>query len=129
MEYIGHLFKHFNTARVAAITLPSDDRSFVDNQAKCEGAGRSNVCVSYHALSEDWSEIADRTINILEKIIENCAIRGIAFQELNGFFVSGNFILMCRTVHLLVARLQKFFVCSLCGKILPQIVNLLIQQL
>ena len=30
---------------------------------------------------------------------------------------------------LLVARLQKFFVCSLCGKILPQIVNLLIQQL
>ena len=30
MEYIGHLFKHFNTARVAAITLPSDDRSFVD---------------------------------------------------------------------------------------------------
>ena len=30
MEYIGHLFKHFNAARVAAITLPSDDRSFVD---------------------------------------------------------------------------------------------------
>ena len=30
MEYIGHLFKHFNTARVAAIPLPSDDRSFVD---------------------------------------------------------------------------------------------------
>lgn len=29
---------------------------------------------------------------------------------MNGFFVSGNFILMCRTVHLLVARLQKFFV-------------------
>ena len=30
MEYIGHLFEHFNTARVAAIPLPSDDRSFVD---------------------------------------------------------------------------------------------------
>ena len=43
--------------------------------------------------------------------------------EENGFFVSGNFILMCRTVHLLVARLQKFFVCSLCGKILPQAIT------
>lgn len=47
------------------------ERKMEDNQAKCEGAGRSNVCVSYHALSEDWSEIADRTINMLEKIIEN----------------------------------------------------------
>ena len=44
------------------------ERKMEDNQAKCEGAGRSNVCVSYHALSEDWSEIADRTINMLEKI-------------------------------------------------------------
>lgn len=47
------------------------ERKMEDNQAKCEDAGRSNVCVSYHALSEDWSEIADRTINMLEKIIEN----------------------------------------------------------
>ena len=39
------------------------ERKMEDNQAKCEDAGRSNVCVSYHALSEDWSEIADRTIN------------------------------------------------------------------
>ena len=30
--HIGHLFKHFNAARIAAITLPSDDRSFVDSQ-------------------------------------------------------------------------------------------------
>ena len=36
MEYIGHLFKHFNAARVAAITLPSDDRSFVDTQTLCQ---------------------------------------------------------------------------------------------
>ncbi len=32
IAYIGHLFKHFNAARIAAITLPSDDRSFVDSQ-------------------------------------------------------------------------------------------------
>lgn len=50
------------------------ERKMEDNQAKCEGAGRSNVCVSYHALSEDWSEIADRTINMLEKIIENTLV-------------------------------------------------------
>ena len=36
LRYIGHLFKHFNTARVAAITLPSDDRSFVDTQTLCQ---------------------------------------------------------------------------------------------
>ena len=53
------------------------ERKMEDNQAKCEGAGRSNVRVSYHALSEDWSEIADRTINMLEKIIENEAVHAM----------------------------------------------------
>ena len=53
------------------------ERKMEDNQAKCEDAGRSNVCVSYHALSEDWSEIADRTINMLEKIIENEAVHAM----------------------------------------------------
>ena len=53
------------------------ERKMEDNQAKCEDAGRSNVCVSYHALSEDWSEVADRTINMLEKIIENEAVHAM----------------------------------------------------
>ena len=35
------------------------ERKMEDNQAKCEGAGRSNVCVSYHALST--------IVNILKK--------------------------------------------------------------
>lgn len=43
------------------------ERKMEDNQAKCEDAGRSNVCVSYHALSEDWSEVADRTIGLIPK--------------------------------------------------------------
>lgn len=30
-----------------------------------------------NALSEDWSEIADRTINMLEKIIENEAVHAM----------------------------------------------------
>ena len=53
------------------------ERKMEDNQAKCEDAGRSNVCVSYHALSEDWSEIADRTINMLEKIMEYPYFKGL----------------------------------------------------
>lgn len=57
------------------------ERKMEDNQAKCEGAGRSNVCVSYHALSEDWSEIADRTINMLEKIIENSEHHGKGYTS------------------------------------------------
>ena len=53
------------------------ERKMEDNQAKCEDAGRSNVCVSYHALSEDWSEVADRTINMLEKIMEYPYFKGL----------------------------------------------------
>lgn len=59
------------------------ERKMEDNQAKCEGAGRSNVCVSYHALSEDWSEIADRTINMLEKIIENIQVSKLKLLKAN----------------------------------------------
>ena len=36
---------------------------------------------------------------------------------------------MFRTVQFLIACLQKFFVCGLCGKILSQIVNIFVQQL
>ena len=32
-------------------TLFEGERKMEDNQAKCEGAGRSNVCVSYHPLN------------------------------------------------------------------------------
>lgn len=44
---------------------------------KCEVAGQTNVSVSYHAVSEEWGEIADRTINMLEKIIENEAVHAM----------------------------------------------------
>ena len=48
-----------------------------ESQVKCEVAGQSNVSVSYHAVSEEWGEIADRTINMLEKIIENEAVHAM----------------------------------------------------
>ena len=50
------------------------ERKMEESQVKCEVAGQTNVSVSYHAISEEWGEIADRTINMLEKIIENEAV-------------------------------------------------------
>ena len=38
------------------------ERKMEESQVKCEVAGQSNVSVSYHAVSEEWGEIADRTI-------------------------------------------------------------------
>ena len=47
------------------------ERKMEESQVKCEVAGQTNVGVSYHAVSEEWGEMADRTINMLETIIEN----------------------------------------------------------
>ena len=72
--------EYFESCEWHIRALFEGERKMEDNQAKCEDAGRSNVCVSYHALSEDWSEIADRTINMLEKIIENEAVHAIRLK-------------------------------------------------
>ena len=53
------------------------ERKMEESQWKCEGAGQGNVCVSYHAVAEDWGEIADRTINVLEKIVEKEALHAM----------------------------------------------------
>lgn len=53
------------------------ERKMEESQVKCEVAGQTNVGVSYHAVSEEWSEMADRTINMLEKIIENEAVNAM----------------------------------------------------
>ena len=58
------------------------ERKMEDNQAKCEGAGRSNVCVSYHALSEDdYEQIA---MILTQK--KRSTLRGR--QEWNGMMVA-----------------------------------------
>ena len=63
MEYISHLFKHFNTARVAAITLPSDDRSFVDTQMlklACDAFSKDYFSEHYRALEDaDYATISN----------------------------------------------------------------------
>lgn len=53
------------------------ERKMEESQVKCEVAGQTNVGVSYHAVSEEWGEMADRTINMLEKIIENEAVNAM----------------------------------------------------
>ena len=37
-----------------------------ESQLKCEGVGQTKVCVSYHAVAEDWGEMADSEINVLD---------------------------------------------------------------
>lgn len=38
-----------------------------ESQLKCEGVGQTKVSVSYHAVAEDWGEMADSEINVLDR--------------------------------------------------------------
>lgn len=38
-----------------------------ESQLKCEGVGQTKVSVSYHAVAEDWGEMADSEINVLDE--------------------------------------------------------------
>ena len=48
-----------------------------ESQLKCEGVGQTKVCVSYHAVAEDWGEMADSEINVLDKYIEKEALHAM----------------------------------------------------
>ena len=41
-----------------------------ESQLKCEGVGQTKVCVSYHAVAEDWGEMADSEINVLDGLLD-----------------------------------------------------------
>ena len=43
------------------------ERRVEESQLKCEGVGQTKVCVSYHAVAEDWGEMTDSEINVLDK--------------------------------------------------------------
>ena len=47
------------------------------SQLKCEGVGQTKVSVSYHAVAEDWGEMADSEINVLDKYIEKEALHAM----------------------------------------------------
>ena len=47
------------------------ERRVEESQQKCEGVGQTKVCVSYHAVAEDWGEMADSEINVLDSKSEN----------------------------------------------------------
>ena len=42
-----------------------------ESQLKCEGVGQTKVSVSYHAVAEDWGEMADSEINVLDTLEVN----------------------------------------------------------
>ena len=44
-----------------------------ESQLKCEGVGQTKVCVSYHAVAEDWGEMTDSEINVLDTSGTECA--------------------------------------------------------
>ena len=48
-----------------------------ESQLKCEGVGQTKVSVSYHAVAEDWGEMADSEINVLDGVMSN-----VRFDEL-----------------------------------------------
>ena len=48
-----------------------------ESQLKCEGVGQTKVCVSYHAVAEDWGEMTDAEINVLDKYIEKEALHAM----------------------------------------------------
>ena len=43
-----------------------------ESQLKCEGVGQTKVSVSYHAVAEDWGEMADSEINVLDRCVCRC---------------------------------------------------------
>lgn len=53
------------------------ERRVEESQLKCEGVGQTKVCVSYHAVAEDWGEMADSEINVLDKYIEKEALHAM----------------------------------------------------
>lgn len=53
-----------------------------ESQLKCEGVGQTKVSVSYHAVAEDWGEMADSEINVLDKYIEKEALHAIVSPEI-----------------------------------------------
>ena len=48
-----------------------------ESQLKCEGVGQTKVSVSYHAVAEDWGEMADSEINVLDRFIEKEALHAM----------------------------------------------------
>ena len=53
------------------------ERRVEESQLKCEGVGQTKVCVSYHAVAEDWGEMTDSEINVLDKYIEKEALHAM----------------------------------------------------
>lgn len=76
------------------------ERKMEESQERCEAAGMGNVQVSYHAISEEWKEMEDHTVNALEQLIEKEAVHGMLslLTEKQRYLVHQ---------HLIVGKSQK----------------------
>ena len=63
-EYFENCERHIRA-------LFEGERRVEESQQKCEGVGQTKVCVSYHAVAEDWGEMADSEINVLDTLEVN----------------------------------------------------------
>ena len=53
-----------------------------ESQLKCEGVGQTKVSVSYHAVAEDWGEMADSEINVLDVDVMTAAFKEYTSETL-----------------------------------------------
>lgn len=61
------------------------ERRVEESQQKCEGVGQTKVCVSYHAVAEDWGEMVDSEINVLDPIRQGVMnLHGIPVFQRSG---------------------------------------------
>ena len=67
------------------------ERRVEESQQKCEGVGQTKVCVSYHAVAEDWGEMVDSEINVLDERDRKGSIQTTQEVEIYFNFV-GRFV-------------------------------------
>ena len=66
-----------------------------ESQLKCEGVGQTKVSVSYHAVAEDWGEMADSEINVLDTLVNYCIEKKSIFYTVYYSLISVIGIGMC----------------------------------
>lgn len=73
----GFMLVYFENCEWHIRALFEGEQRVEESQLKCEGVGQTKVSVSYHAVAEDWGEMADSEINVLDKYIEKEALHAM----------------------------------------------------
>ena len=73
--------EYFENCEWHICALFEGEQRVEESQLKCEGVGQTKVSVSYHAVAEDWGEMADSEINVLD--IKSGKINCIIVKDLS----------------------------------------------